>query len=290
MKKRFCYLLAWTMLTFLLVGCGNQTTAQPAESPSDSAPLKVGMQLTFPPFATLNDTGKPAGIEVDIANALGEHLNRPVEIVETSFELFIPALETGQVDIIICDMSIKEERKEKVDFSDPYLYNPTLGLVNKDFAAKHHITDEMSEKDFFAINDTRFVGMTGTIAVSIPESFGHNVTSFAEIAPALKEIENGTADVLIGANTIIRDHASMPDKTLIYSGISEYSESAMAVKKGNAALLEQVNAFIKNMYQPGGFYRNAVENKTYDAAIGDYLQDDTKTLEYVIYPPGRQND
>lgn len=57
----------------------------------------------------------------------------------------------------------------------------------------------------------------------------------------------------------------------------------MAVKKGNTELLNKVNAFIKTMYEKGGFYIEAGDK--YDQQIGEYLQDDTKGLDYVIYPP-----
>ena len=57
----------------------------------------------------------------------------------------------------------------------------------------------------------------------------------------------------------------------------------MAVKKGNTELLEQLNAFIQTMYEDGGFYMEAGDK--YDDAIGEYLQDDSKGLEYLIYPP-----
>ena len=56
----------------------------------------------------------------------------------------------------------------------------------------------------------------------------------------------------------------------------------MAVKKGNTELLEQLNAFIQTMYEDGGFYMEAGDK--YDDAIGEYLQDDSKGLEYLIYP------
>ena len=76
-----------------------------------------------------------------------------VEIVDTDFGLLIPALETGDVDILIADMSKTDERALKADFSDPYRYSQTLALVNKDFAAKNNITNDMTPYEFFHIAD-----------------------------------------------------------------------------------------------------------------------------------------
>ena len=126
------------------------------------------------------------------------------------------------------------------------------------------------------------MGLSGTISVSVPQSYGAQVEEVTEIASALMEINQNTADVLVGANTILGDHAANPDTTIVYEGIKEYSQSAMAVKKGNTELLEQLNAFIQTMYEDGGFYMEAGDK--YDDAIGEYLQDDSKGLEYLIYP------
>lgn len=281
MKKKIGIVMAVVLLMAVLGGCGKSDVKN--EKTVDKQPLKVAMDLKFPPFTGTNDEGNPEGMEVDIAYALGEYLGRDVKIVNTDFSMLITALETGDADIVINDMTVKEERKEKVDFSTPYLYGRTLALVNKEFAEKNNITDEMSPKDFFAIKGEKVVGLAGTISVSVPQSFNVKVEEVTEIASGLMEINQGSADVLVGANTILGDHAAYPDTTIVYSGIKEYSESAMAVKKGNTELLNKVNAFIKTMYEKGGFYIEAGDK--YDQQIGEYLQDDTKGLDYVIYPP-----
>lgn len=277
MKKIMAVFLTVIMATLLVTGCNNSDKAA-----VETKPLKVAMDLKYPPFTGTDANGNPEGLEVDMAYALGEYLGRDVEIVNTDFPMLITALDTGEADIVISEMSVKEERKEKVDFSKPYLYDRTLALVNKNYAEKNKITDSMSEKDFFDLN-AKYIGLTGTISVTVPRSYGHNVEEITEIASGLMEINNGTADVLVGANSIIGLHATYPDTTVIYSGIKDYSETAMAVKKGNTELLEKVNAFIDSMYAEGGFYQKA--GTKYDQAIGEYLKDPSLGLDYIIAPP-----
>jgi polar amino acid transport system substrate-binding protein len=277
MKKMMAVFIAVMMATMLLSGCtGSEKTS------AETQPLKVAMDLKYPPFTGTDEKGNPEGLEVDIAYALGEYLGRDVQIVNTDFPMLITALDTGEVDIVISEMSVKEERKEKVDFSKPYMYDRTLALVNKSFAEKNKITDSMSEKDFFAL-DAKYIGLTGTISVTVPQTYGHQVEEITEIASGLMEINNGTADVLIGANSIIGLHATYPESTVIYGGIKDYSETAMAVKKGNTELLEKVNAFIDTMYADGGFYKTA--GSKYDQAISEYLKDPSLGLNYIIDPP-----
>lgn len=282
MGKKISLALAVVLALGTLAGCAD-SSAETDQKEQGSEPLKVAMDLKFPPFTGTDENGDPEGLEVDIAYALGDYLGRDVEIVNTDFSMLITALETGEADVVISDMTIKEERKEKVDFSEPYLYGRTLALVNKDFAEKNHVTDDMTPEEFFGIDGERIVGLAGTISVSVPQSYGKEVNEVTEIASALMEINQNTADVLVGANTILGDHAANPDTTIVYSGIKEYSQSAMAVKKGNTELLDQLNSFVESMYEDGGFYMDAGDK--YDQAIGEYLQDDSKGQEYMIYPP-----
>lgn len=284
MRRRIAMILTAVLLVGSLGGCASSKSSNGNEEDSASKEtLKVAMDLKFPPFSGTDENGEPEGLEVDIAYALGEYLDRDIEIINTDFSMLITALETGEADVVISDMAVKEERKEKVDFSDPYRYGRTLALVNKDFAQENNITNDMSPEEFFEVEGERMVGLSGTISVSVPQSYGAQVEEVTEIASALMEINQNTADVLVGANTILGDHAANPDTTIVYEGIKEYSQSAMAVKKGNTELLEQLNAFIQTMYEDGGFYMEAGDK--YDDAIGEYLQDDSKGLEYLIYPP-----
>lgn len=275
MKRIISILAAMILLITSLTACSGK--------PKEGDTLKVGIDLKYYPFMYLDDSGNPTGFEVDISKALGEYIGRKVEIVNTDFSMLIPALETGDIDIAISDMASNEERKQKVDFSDPYRYGRTLALVNKDFAEKNHITNDMSEKDFFNVEGTRFVGLTGTISVTVPQNYGKEVTEVTEAASGIIEVTKGTADVLIGGNTVRGDHAANKDTTFIYEGIKNCSISCFAVKKGNSELLSKANEFIKSMYQDDGFYKKA--GTKYDKAIGEYMKDDSLGLDYIINPP-----
>ncbi len=279
MKKLVCSIMVVSLLMMTVIGCGSSD-----ESSEDV--LRVGIDLKFYPFMYLDEEGVPTGFEVDIANAFGEYIGREVEIVNTDFAMLIPALDTGDVDIIISDMSAKPDRMEKADFSEPYRYGRTLVLVNKEFASENNINSEMSEEDFFAIPDITFAGLSGTIASSVPREHGVEVNEFTEIATALMEVTTGKADALVGANTVWGDHAANKETTIVYDGISEVSGSSFAVKKGDTELLDKANAFIESMYEEGGFYD--VAGTKYDEGIGEFLQNDELGLEYIIYPNGKE--
>lgn len=274
MKKILSLAISFCMLLLLLVGCGTDSDRKDV--------LRVGMDLKFPPFSYIGDDGKPAGFEPTIAKAFADYLGKDVEIVDTDFSMLIPALDTGDVDILIADMSETDERAEKADFSDPYRYTYTLALVNKDFAQKNNITDDMSEQDFFAIKDARFVGLSGTKGVYYPQKYGINVTEVTEIGTGLTEVSNGTSDILVASNEVHGFHAADKEHTIVYSGINNQSASSFVVKKGNADLLNKSDEFIKTMYEDGGLYDRI--RAEYDPIIANFLQNDELGLDYIVNP------
>ena len=69
--------------------------------------LTIGMELQYPPFETTNIDGEPEGISVDLAYALGKHLNRNVEIQNIAWDGLIPAIQSGKIDIINISRTIK---------------------------------------------------------------------------------------------------------------------------------------------------------------------------------------
>lgn len=273
--KKFISLLVLTLALITVF-----TACSADEETSDT--LKVGIDLKFPPFSYLDDDGNAAGLEPIIAEAFGEYMGVEVEIVNTDFSMLIPALDTGDVDILIADMTPNEERAQKADFSDAYRYTYTLALVNADFAAANGITDDMTAEEFFAIDGARFVGLSGTNGVIVPNSFGVDVNEVTDIGTGLLEISNGMADVLVASNEIHGFHAADPANTIVYSGLDMQVSSAFAVKKGNTELLEKSNEFIASMYEDGGFYDSIRDE--YDAVVAEFLQNEDLGLDYIVNP------
>jgi polar amino acid transport system substrate-binding protein len=84
-------------------------------------PLRVGMELSYPPFEMTDPQGRPAGVSVRLAEAFGAHLGRPVIIENIAFDGLIPALKAGHVDCVISSMTATPERAKSIAFSEPYL-------------------------------------------------------------------------------------------------------------------------------------------------------------------------
>ena len=274
MKKKLSIIIL-VIIVAAFTGCGKSEI-------SDNT-IKVGIDLKYPPFMYLDENGNPAGLEVDLAYAFGEYLGKDVEIVNTDFSMLVASLDSGETDVVISDMSVTEERKQKLDFTEGYRYGRTIALVNKNFYNENKITDNMAVEKFFNLEKIKFIGLSGTIGTIVPQKYGVEVTEATNIASAIAEVTNGNHNVMIGANTAIGDHAANTDTTELYYGIPEYTASAFAVKKGNKELLEKANEFIETLYEDGGLY-DQLETK-YDESIGEFLKDEKLGLQYIVTKP-----
>lgn len=256
MKKIF---LSFTFLLAVLVLASCE--AEP--------PLRVAMDLRYPPFETVSDLNDPEGISVDVAKAFGEFIGREVEIVNTGFGAIIPALESGEVDIAIASMSITAARSEIVDFSDPYFYFKIIALVNQVFATANSITETSTIANLRAIANARYVGIAGQITAdrdAIPIGATQTFEAFTELSTVVESIANGDADIfLLSANPVIQAYNANKEKTMVVFSSFLSSPIGMAVQKGNTELLEQANAFIATFNDDGGLYD--VLRLKYDADI-----------------------
>ncbi|MBN2268627.1 MAG: transporter substrate-binding domain-containing protein [Acholeplasmataceae bacterium] len=222
---------------------------------SNDTVLRVGMDLKYPPFETVDLDNNPEGISVDIAYALGEYLGREVEIVNTDFGSIIPAIQSGEIDIAIASMSITAERLEVVDFTNPYFYFKIISLVNQQFANEHNLTSDSTVEELLAVDGAKFVGIASQVSSSIPQSYGKDVIQATDLGTAVEEVAQGTADILLmSANPVVDGYKANPTSTLVVWDSFVASPIGMAVKKGNTELVEQANAFIETFNQANGLY------------------------------------
>ncbi len=94
--------------------------------------LRIGVEGAYPPFSYKEADGTLAGFDIEIANALCAEMSRECELVEQEWDGMIPALKAQKFDAIVASMSITEERKRQIDFSDKYYQTPARIVAPKD--------------------------------------------------------------------------------------------------------------------------------------------------------------
>ena len=100
---------------------------------ADAQPKKVrlGVEGAYPPFSEIDKSGKLKGFDIDIANALCAQMKVECVMVQLAFDGMIPALNSRKIDAVIASMSITDERKKAVDFTNKYYKTPAQFVVKK---------------------------------------------------------------------------------------------------------------------------------------------------------------
>lgn len=213
-------------------------------------PLRVGMELSYPPFEMTDPQGRPTGVSVRLAEALAKHLGRPLVIENISFDGLIPALKTGRIDCIISSLTATPERSKSIAFSEPYLRTGLAILVG-------------SRSPVQSAADLDVKGRV--IAVKKGTTGHHYATTALKQArtlvldkenTAVLEVVQGKADAFIyDSLSIYQNHKRHPDTTRAILAPFREETWAVGLRQGDETLRGQVNDFLKAFHAAGGFER-----------------------------------
>ncbi len=255
MKKMLSILLAVMMvaaLTVSLVGCGSE---QAAPAGDEQEVLRVGMNAGFQPFEFKDENNEIVGFDIDIIEAMAQEMNMKVEYKDMDFGALITALNNGEFDVIASAMTIRDDRKEKADFTDPYFNAGQAIAVMKD-------NNEIAGLD--DLNGKIVSGQSGTTGIIMMQEMKEKgeldvtVRDYPNIAQCFMDMGNGVVDAIVTDIGVVQRYAQQhPDIKIVGDTLSE-EEYGMAVKKDNAELLDSLNAALDTI-EENGTYDNIYE-------------------------------
>ncbi|MGM9562383.1 MAG: basic amino acid ABC transporter substrate-binding protein [Phascolarctobacterium sp.] len=233
-------------VAMLAAGCGGDK--KEAKKAEPAKVLRVGTEPTFAPFEFQKEGSKDYdGFDMDLARAIGKQMGAKVEIVNMGFDALIPALNANNIDLIAAGMSITDERKKAITFSEPYYTSGLIIMVNKDNK------EVKSEKD---LEGKRIAVQIGTTGEKKARSIkGAKVTAFNTNTEAAMELKNKGVDAVINDSPVVGYYlAQGGNKTAMTVGeVMEAEQYGLAVKKGNDKLAADVNKALAELKKNGEY-------------------------------------
>lgn len=147
MGKKALWLAPLSAAMLMLAGC-NDSSAPAENAEADTATeapldLKIATESSFKPFSYTDAEGNLIGYEIELVDALCEEMNAECEVISQDWDGLIPGLNAQKFDAAIAGMSITPERKEVVDFSDPYFHSGIILIGKKgDDISVDELTDQ----------------------------------------------------------------------------------------------------------------------------------------------------
>lgn len=240
MKKIALVLAFVLMFTFALTGCAGQTNR--LESIKKAGKLVVVTNAAFPPFEYILD-GKPAGVDIDVAQAIADDLGVELEVVDMNFDLLVEAVKTGKADLALAGMTIRPDRLEHVDFSNEYVKSAQYVIVK----AGSGITVDSLDGLTIAVQEAT----TGDFYAS-DDIAAKEVLRFKSGIEAGSALASGKCDAVIidklPAEAIAANYGGALE--VLPEALTEESY-AIAIQKGQKDLLDAVNATLAKLIANG---------------------------------------
>jgi arginine/ornithine transport system substrate-binding protein len=235
---------------------------------ADEKPLKIGIEAAYPPFASKAPDGSIVGFDYDIGNALCAEMKVKCTWVEQEFDGLIPALKVRKIDAILSSMSITEDRKKSVDFTNKYYATPAR-LVMKEGVK---VSDSMAELKGKKIGVQRG-SIHDRYATEVLKPLGAEVMPYGSQNEIYLDVAAGRLDGTLADATLLQDGFLKTDagKGYAFAGPTVTDPKyfgdgiGIAVRKGDKANLDRINAAIAAIRANGEYKK--IQDKYFDFDI-----------------------
>jgi lysine-arginine-ornithine-binding protein len=221
---------------------------------AQAAKLRVGVEGAYPPFSWKEPDGSLKGFDIDIANEVCKRLGRECDLVEQEWDGMIPALLAKKFDTIIASMSITEERKKKIDFTEKY-YNTPPGVVAKDGSGLSRTNASMKGK---RIGVQRATTHQCSAEKMFPDA---KIVLYASQDEIFLDLANGRLDAQVSDSLQALEGFLKQDMGKGFGFIGEMIDdepcqgvgAGFAVRKNDTALRDDMSKIIKDMRKDGTY-------------------------------------
>jgi glutamine transport system substrate-binding protein len=254
--KKISVLTVSGILVMSLMGCGTAEQTSTQSSPSNQTSTNTDQTVVFatspdtPPFG-YKENGKLTGFDTELVETIAQKEHLKVQWKEMKFDGIIPALQSKQVDGAVAAITIRDDRKQVTNFTDPYFDSGLVLVVKKDSPIQK--LEDLKGKTIVAKQ-----GSSGLMkAKELAAKYGANVKILEDEATLYMDVEKGGADALINdfpfvATKIKSGTAS--DLKIVGDKLTG-EEYGIAIAKGKEDLLQKFNKDLQEMKQDGEYQK-----------------------------------
>lgn len=217
---------------FLVSGC----------SFKDDNKLILVTEAGFAPYEFYQN-GEIVGVDIDIAKEIAKELGKELVVKDVSFDFLINEVKSGKADFAAAGISITDERKKQVDFTDEYTVSNQVVVVKQD----------SSITSFDEISNKKIAVQLGTVAdLYVSDNYPDaTLIQHKKYLSAVEDIKAGKADCLIMDELPAKEIVKANSGLKIMDGILFQDRYGMIVKKGNDKLRKQINKVLKRLIDDG---------------------------------------
>ena len=209
----------------------------------EAGKLTMATNAAFPPYEMTTDAGEFEGIDIETAQAIADKLGLELQIDDMDFDAALLSVQQGKADIVMAGVTVTDERKAVMDFSDNYATGIQSIIVpeGSDIASP----DDLAGKK---IGTQR--GTTGYIYCT--DDFGEDaVVAYDSGLTAVQALNNGQVDAVVIDNAPAKEYvAANPGLKVLETSYAE-EDYAIGMNKDNTALVEAVNAALEELKADG---------------------------------------
>lgn len=273
LMKKWSLLLLTLVLTVLVAACGNNNTnnqaagnaganqssegnaanEQPAEQNSlesvkASGKLRIGTEGTYAPFTFHDKEGKLTGFDVEIAQEVAKRLGVEPEFIETPWDGIFAGLDAKRFDAVFNEVTIRDDRKEKYDFSDPYIVSRAVLIVPEDNEDIKTFADLKGKKAGQSLTSN---------LTDIAKANGAEIVATEGFNQAIDLLLSKRIDATVNDGLSFLDlKKQRPDvKLKVVDEMPDAAESAALFNKGNEELVQAVNEALAAMKSDGTYLK-----------------------------------
>lgn len=245
MKKVLSLLLAMTMV-MALAACGGGGSGSLTV---EEGKLHMSTNASFPPYEMVSNDGGFEGIDVEVASLIAEKMGLELVVDDMGFTACMEAVQNSKSDIAMAGLTVTEERKANMDFTDSYTTGIQVVIVPEDSPIQS--VDDLASVELIGTQE----GTTGYYYCSAPpeeDGYGEeHVIAYENGSVAIQGLLSGKVDCVVIDNEPAKAYVAANPGLKILDTEFAVEDYAIAVKKGNTKLLDQVNKILKELKEDG---------------------------------------